>query len=40
MNIPTEEEEKERSKKERQNTYLVYNHSNSIEMVLIFNETS
>ena len=40
MNIPTEEEEKERSKKERPNTYLVYNHSNSIEMVLIFNETS
>ncbi len=40
MNIPTEEEEKERSKKERPNTYLVYNHSNSIEMVLVFSETS
>ena len=41
MNIPTEEEEvTQRSKKERPNTYLVYNHSNSIEMVLIFSETS
>ena len=35
----TEEEEKSR-KKERPNTYLVYYHSNFIEMVLIFNETS
>ena len=43
MNIPTEEEEKKgekRRKKERLNTYLVYNHSNSVEMVLIFSETS
>ena len=40
MNIPTEDEEKERSKKETPNTYLVYNHSNAIEMVLIFSETS
>ena len=39
MNIPPEEEDKKK-KKERPNTYLVYNHSNSIEMVLIFNETS
>ena len=41
MNIPTEvEEEKKWCKKKRPNTYLVYNHSNSIEMVLIFSETS
>ena len=38
MNIPTEEEEKK--KKERPNTYVVYNHSNSVEVVLIFSETS
>ena len=40
MNIPTEEEEEKNRKKERPKTYLVYNHSNSLEMVLIFNETS
>ena len=31
---------KKKSKKERPNTYLVHNHSNSTEMVLIFNEAS
>ena len=40
MNVPTEEEGKKKKKKERPNTYLVYNHSNSIEIVSIFSETS
>ena len=39
MNVPKQEEEKQKMK-ERPNKYLVYNHSNSIEMVLMFNETS